>query len=161
MHSYVYLGILLSLIMMLLFSVQWAYGVTCWEIFTGGRIPYPGVDPMTLPRLLENGLKLEKPKNTACSEELWGIGNLCICYLTHCLWVVGFPTLGNKAFQGESGAHNDMRAEGKGRSVQRPCKRLKFENVLTVVPLLFLAHTRIASLTDYNTRMVGKDHCKT
>ena len=62
--------------------------------------------------------------------------------------MVGFPTLGNKAFQGESGAHNDMRAEGKGRSVQRPCKRLKFENVLTVVPLLFLARTSIASLTD-------------
>jgi len=25
---------------------------------------------MALPMLLENGLKLEKPKNTACSEEL-------------------------------------------------------------------------------------------
>ena len=44
--------------------------------------------------------------------------------------------------------HNDVRAEAKGRSVQRPCKRLKFENVLTVVPLLFLARTSIASLTD-------------
>ena len=39
----------------------------------------------------------------------------------------------------QSGAHNDVRAEGKGRSVQRPYKRLKFENVLIVVPLLFLA----------------------
>ena len=38
------------------------------------------------------------------------------------------------------GAHNDVGAEGKGRSVQRPHKILKFENVLTVVPpLLFLA----------------------
>ena len=37
---------------------------------------------------------------------------------------------------------NDVRAEGQGRSVQRPRKRLKFENVLTVVPLLFLACTR-------------------
>ena len=54
------------------------------------------------------------------------------------------------------GAHNDVRAEGKGRSVQRPCKRVKFENVLTVVPLLFLASTRIASLTDYRASKVAK-----
>ena len=40
-----------------------------------------------------------------------------------------------------SGAHNYIRAEGKGRSMQRPHKRLKFENVLTVVLLLFLACT--------------------
>jgi len=35
------------------------------------------------------------------------------------------------------GAHNDVRAEGKGGRVQRLHKRFKFENVLTVVPLLF------------------------
>ena len=70
--------------------------------------------------------------------------------------MVGFPTLGNKAFQGEPGAHNGIRAEGKRRSVQQPCKRLKFENILTVVPLLFLALTRIASLTDYNISKVAK-----
>jgi len=44
--------------------------VTCWELFTGGRIPYPGVDPVSLPNLLENGLKLDKPRNAACNEEL-------------------------------------------------------------------------------------------
>ena len=42
----------------------------------------------------------------------------------------------------EHNEHNDVRAEGKGRSVQRPRKRLKFENVLTIVPLLFLVCTR-------------------
>ena len=36
-----------------------------------------------------------------------------------------------------AGEHNDVKAEGKGRSVQRPRRRLKFENILTVVPLLF------------------------
>ena len=41
-----------------------------------------------------------------------------------------------------AGAHNDIRVEGKGRRMQRPHKRLKFENVLTVVPLLFLACTQ-------------------
>jgi len=62
--------------------------------------------------------------------------------------------MGNTASLLLSGAHNDVRAEGKGRSVQQP-RRLKFENVLTVVPLLFLARTRIASLTDYNASKVA------
>jgi len=50
----------------------------------------------------------------------------------------------------QPGAHNDVRAGGKGRSVQRPRKkkRLKFENVLTVVLILFLTRASIASLTD-------------
>ena len=49
------------------------------------------------------------------------------------------------------GAHNDVRVEGKGRSVQRSRKRVKFENIPTVVALLFLVHTCTASLTDYTT----------
>ena len=54
------------------------------------------------------------------------------------------------------GAHNDVRAEGNGRSVQQSCKRLKFENILMVVLLLFLARMCIASLTDYSTGKVAK-----
>jgi len=34
--------------------------------------------------------------------------------------------------------------------VQQPHKRLKFENVPTVVPLLLLVHIHITSLTDYS-----------
>ena len=45
--------------------------------------------------------------------------------------------------------------------MQRPHKRLKFENVLTVVLLLFLAHTSIASLTDDSASKGSKDRCKT
>jgi len=45
--------------------------VTCWELFSGGRTPYPGIDPVSLARLLlQSGLKLEKPENAACSEEM-------------------------------------------------------------------------------------------
>ena len=40
--------------------------------------------------------------------------------------------------------------------MQLPRKRLKFENILTVVWLLFLACTRIASLTDYSTSKVAR-----
>ena len=54
------------------------------------------------------------------------------------------------------GTHNDVREEGKGRSMQRPRKRLKFENVLTVVPLLLLARASIASLTDDSTGKAAK-----
>jgi len=49
------------------------------------------------------------------------------------------------------GAHNDVTAEEKGRSFQRPRKRLKFENVLTVVPLLFLACMRTCTNTCMET----------
>ena len=51
--------------------IQWAYGVTCWEIFVGGKVPYPGVHLTDLPRLLANGERLEKPANDACDDEMY------------------------------------------------------------------------------------------
>ena len=52
------------------YSLQWSFGVTCWEVFSGGKTPYPGVDPMTLSKMLEGGKRLSKPLNSACPEEL-------------------------------------------------------------------------------------------
>ena len=49
---------------------QWSFGVTCWEVFTLGKGPYPGVDPFSLLRHLERGERLVKPANVACSEEM-------------------------------------------------------------------------------------------
>ncbi|XP_065910180.1 tyrosine-protein kinase receptor TYRO3-like isoform X2 [Dysidea avara] len=40
----------------------WSYGVTCWEIFTLGRIPYPGVDNANVSTILKTGRRLEKPE---------------------------------------------------------------------------------------------------
>ena len=46
--------------------------MTCWEVFTGGKIPYPGVHPLELPNQLENGYRMEKPQNSACPDEVYG-----------------------------------------------------------------------------------------
>ena len=51
-------------------SLQWSFGVVCCEVFTAGKIPYAGVDPLMLAELLEDGKRLNKPSNAACSEEM-------------------------------------------------------------------------------------------
>ncbi len=49
---------------------QWSCGVTVWEIFNGGRTPYPAVDPLSLIQLLEEGRRLDRPLNAACATEM-------------------------------------------------------------------------------------------
>ena len=51
-------------------SLQWSYGVTMWEIFSGGKGPFPGTDPLTLMQRLEEGDRMPKPYNAACTEEM-------------------------------------------------------------------------------------------
>ena len=51
-------------------AVQWSFGITCWEIFSGGKSPYPGVDPLSVVELLDSGQRLSKPANAACPEEM-------------------------------------------------------------------------------------------
>ena len=50
---------------------QWSYGVTCWEVFTGGRVPYTGLPAMTLLSELHSGHRLERPTNITCSNEMY------------------------------------------------------------------------------------------
>ena len=52
------------------FFSQWAFGVTCWEVFTCGQVPYRGINAMSLMRTLRNGERLDKPNNSACSQEM-------------------------------------------------------------------------------------------
>ena len=42
-----------------------------WEIFSGGRNPYPAVDPMTLAQLLTDGRRLDVTNNAACTPEMY------------------------------------------------------------------------------------------
>ena len=53
------------------FILQWSYGITLWEVFSGGKTPYPGVDPPSLVRLLDRGERMSKPDNAACNEEMY------------------------------------------------------------------------------------------
>ena len=41
-----------------------------WEVFSGGRTPYPAIDPMSLIKLLREGRRLERPDNAACATEM-------------------------------------------------------------------------------------------
>ena len=54
----------------MIFMLQWSFGVTMWEVYSAGKNPYPGVDPFTLIKYLDDGGRLEKPTNAACSQEM-------------------------------------------------------------------------------------------
>ena len=41
-----------------------------WEIFSGGKTPYPGMDAHTVIEFLEAGNKMNKPTNAACPDEM-------------------------------------------------------------------------------------------
>ena len=43
------------------FPMQWSYGVTCWEVFSLGRGPYPGVDNAEITDYISNGNRLKQP----------------------------------------------------------------------------------------------------
>ena len=45
--------------------------MTCWEVFSGGRTPYPAINPKELPKLLEEGTRLEYPSNAANATEMY------------------------------------------------------------------------------------------
>ncbi len=41
-----------------------------WEVFSGGQIPYPGVDVVTLVKFLQRGSRLDSPVNAACTTDM-------------------------------------------------------------------------------------------
>lgn len=43
----------------------WSYGVTSWEIFAGGRVPYAGM--VNFQNLLRNGYRLPRPSDSPMS----------------------------------------------------------------------------------------------
>ncbi|CAI8029843.1 Tyrosine-protein kinase transforming protein RYK, partial [Geodia barretti] len=55
----------------------WSYGVTMWEIFTCGRVPYAGIHAMGLLKGLKRGERLEKPDNKACHDDIYDVMFSC------------------------------------------------------------------------------------
>ena len=51
--------------------LQWAFGVTCWEVFTCGRVPYAGIPAMSLLNQLHNGHRLDRPRNATCTDKMY------------------------------------------------------------------------------------------
>ena len=47
---------------------QWSYGVTCWEVFSLGRNPYPGIENHEILQHISSGGRLKKP--TLCPDKL-------------------------------------------------------------------------------------------
>ena len=62
-------------------STQWAFGVTVWELFTCGRVPYSGIPVRNVLKTLKAGQTLEKPENTTCSNEMLVIARIFIATL--------------------------------------------------------------------------------
>uniref|UniRef100_A0A1X7UUM2 SRCR domain-containing protein n=1 Tax=Amphimedon queenslandica TaxID=400682 RepID=A0A1X7UUM2_AMPQE len=58
-------------------SDVWSYGVLCWEVFSLGKTPYPGLDPSGLVELLDNGGRLQPPQNGASSQEIYALMVSC------------------------------------------------------------------------------------
>jgi len=54
--------------------LQWSYGVTCWEVFSLGRTPYPGIGNHEILDHITSGERLKKP--SLCPEKLYVIQNL-------------------------------------------------------------------------------------
>jgi len=67
---------------LIIYNLQWSYGITCWEVFSLGRVPYPGVGNLNVIITLKAGKRLGKP--TLCPDKLWVVSCLCIfnfnCY---------------------------------------------------------------------------------
>ena len=55
---------------MILNIMQWSFGVTCWEVFTCGGVPYAGIRAVSILNELRRGYRLDRPSNITCSDNM-------------------------------------------------------------------------------------------
>ncbi len=53
------------------FSDAWSFGVTCWEVFEFGTLPYGSMSDQEIFDFLSQQNRLEKPKD--CPESVWKV----------------------------------------------------------------------------------------
>jgi len=76
--------------------VQWAFGVTLWELMTLGQQPYADVDPFEMVTYLLHGYRMCQPVH--CPNELL-VHDLLICIVFTYLFIyVSFIYLWHLAF---------------------------------------------------------------
>ncbi len=49
--------------------MQWSFGITCWEVYSLGRLPYPGIDNADILDYVQKGNVLRKP--FLCPQEMY------------------------------------------------------------------------------------------
>ena len=58
----------ICLILFVCFTLQWSFGVVCWEVFSLGKMPYPAIEHQDMLKYIESGKRL--PKTTLCGDEM-------------------------------------------------------------------------------------------
>ena len=56
-------------------SDVWSYGITLWEIFSYGKMPYENISNIKASEMIKKGETLQRP--AACPDALWAIMERC------------------------------------------------------------------------------------
>ena len=63
--------------------------MTSWEVFSLGRMPYPGISPAEVVEMLDEGTRLTQPTNAACSDDM------CVTLSFACVVSITLETCNN------------------------------------------------------------------
>jgi len=70
-----FLSFILSNNLCVLLFLQWSYGIVLWELMSGCKIPYGGVDNWDVSAFIRSGRRLQKPGK--CPDHLYKLMERC------------------------------------------------------------------------------------